>query len=275
MHQQQDKANIPTYQLGQVKFAVTNCDELLEQELRSCLPICRVATAENTTFYDAKSDSIKNIVDLINHIHKRHEGTLWILGAGIVSPSGRKLLIAGPSHTGKSTTAMALVFGFGWKVLSEDITHIDITENEIINFASPFAVKRGTLSSIQNALKAFDKTLDLSSFDTSSVKPTCWAPLENASTGCNLSTPFDHAVVFEQFDDHDLRCDHLTSLDYMRALLPISNIARLSQVSNKFYNYVAEDSCYRLAGGNLKQRLDRIIQLCDEPAVRDKQNELS
>lgn len=270
MRQQQNKANIPTYQLGQVKFAVTNCDELLEEELRNCLPICRENTAEHTTFYDAKKDSIKNIVDLINHIHKRHEGTLWILGAGVVSPSGRKLLIAGPSHTGKSTTALALVLGFGWKVLSEDITHIDITEKAIINFASPFAVKRGTLTSIQNALRAFDKTLDMSSFDPNTVKPTSWVPLESASTGCNMSTPFDQAVYFDIFDENILRHDHLTSLEYMRALLPISNIARLSQVANKFYDYVAEDSCYRFSGGNLKQRLDRIIQLCEEPSVRDK-----
>ena len=262
MFQQRDKIIKPTYKLGSVVFSITNCDAVLEREFEMLLPICPPNNSAPNRNFDAQKESINHIVDLINLVHKKHEGTLWILAASVVSPSGRKVLISGPSHAGKSTMAMALVMGYGWKVLSEDITHIDLTNDEIINFGSPFAIKLGAPDLIEAAVKA-----DLTSVELSPAEPSAWIPLDSNSVGHNLKAPFDLIVYLEPFKGGDFSCEKISPAEYVRAILPGSNIARMRDAANKIYDYVLQGRCYRLAEGNLTQRLEKIIQLCEGTAV--------
>jgi hypothetical protein len=165
---------------------------------------------------------------------------------------------------------MALVRGFGWKVLSEDITHVDLRNGEIINFASPFAVKRGTISHLQKTLDDSGLRLDWSSFDPNSDSPITWIPLGTHSLGNNLKAPFDLVVYFDGFTDGDATCKKLPSAEFVRAILQISNFTRLDDATSKICEYVAEERCYRISGGSLKQRVDTILQLCKTvPAIKE------
>lgn len=217
------------------------------------LPLGGKQSAAPDHVYDAGAFEIKSVLDVINHVHKQHEGSLWILGASIVTPAGQKVLISGPLSSGKSTTVLALVFGCGWKVLSEDITHIDMATNEIVNFGSPFALKPGTMDLLSNTYQ----------FETPGTNDTgSWMPLGSANLGHNLKTPFDLVVYFEEFSGGPFKCEEMSVPEFTRTILRKSNITRINDAPNKLYEYVSEGSCYRISDGSLKERVDAITRLC-------------
>ncbi len=257
MFQHRDKTIQSTYRLGCVVFSIANFDAQVEQEFQSCLQAFdkdEPVIADH--IYDGKKDNINDIVDVINDVHKRHTNTLWILAAALVSPAGHKVLLAAPSHAGKSTTAMGLVLGHGWKVLSEDITHIDLTSDEIINFASPFAVKVGTPERLKEAVHA-----ELNTVRAPSVEPSSWLPLKDHSFGRNLTAPFDLAFYFEPIQGGNYKCNAISNTEFVRTLLPLSNVARQKEAAAKVSQYVLEGRCFRVSEGNLQQRLQTIIEL--------------
>ncbi|HEY9732143.1 MAG TPA: hypothetical protein V6C89_09525 [Drouetiella sp.] len=257
MFQHRDKTNQLTYRLGRIVFSIANFDAQVEQEFQNCLQACdKDDSVQAEHVYDGKKDNINDIVDVINDVHKRHTNTLWILAAALVSPAGHKVLLAAPSHAGKSTTAMGLVLGYDWKVLSEDITHIDLITDEIINFASPFAVKPGTPERLKEAVQA-----EFSTVKAPSVEPSSWLPLKDHSLGHNLKAPFDLAFYLDPFDGGDYRCSPISTSEYIRTLLPLSNVARQREAAAKVSQYVQENRCFRVSEGNLQQRLQSITQL--------------
>ncbi len=203
--------------------------------------------------FDGKADSIENFLDLINRVHKEHLGTLWILAATIISPQGHIVMFSGALNSGKSTAALALVYGYGWKVISEDITHIDMHKNEIINFASPFAIKPGTLALLKN------------SFSSMQLPPESgpWMKLGEANLGHSVPTPIDLVVHFDSSSDDPFVCKQMSVADYTKTLLQKSNIARLKGAADKIYEYVVEGNCYLMKNGSLTERVETILQLCD------------
>lgn len=217
------------------------------------LPLCGTENAAPDHVYDADANDIKNVLDVINHVHKQHHGSMWILGASIVSPAGHKVLISGPLNSGKSTTVLALVLGYAWKVLSEDITHIDMNTDEIVNFGSPFAIKPGTVDLLKSSLQ-----LELSPLELNS-----WMPLGLANLGHNMKTPFDLVIYFEEFSGGAFRCESMSVHEFTRTILRKSNITRINGAAIKLCEYVSEGCCYRISNGSLKDRLDAIIQLCE------------
>lgn len=224
------------------------------------LPTCTESNSPADRIYDAQKESINTIVDVINHVHKRHENTLWILGATVVSPSGQSVLLSGPSQSGKSTTAMALVFEHKWKVLSEDITHVDLSNDEIINFESPFSIKTGAINLLKTAVN--------SSFEN--IEENSWLPIGENSLGHNLHAPFDFVFYFDEKHGGDFECRRVSPSELIRAILPRSNVSRSKAASNKIYEYVLQDRCYLVSGGSLTRRLQQIMLLCEEH--RAKQN---
>ncbi len=212
-------------------------------------------SAQKHTF-DAKADSINSLLDVINHVHKLHYQSIWILGATIVSPQGQTVLISGPLSSGKSTTVLGLVFNFDWKVLSEDITHIDMNTNEIINFASPFAIKPGTLDLLKTSFPSSQLPDD----------SAAWMALRDKDLGCNVKTPFNLVIHFDKPQGGEFSCEKMSVPEYIRALLRKSNITRVKGAPDKISEYVSEGNCYLLRDGSLKERIQTILQLCDAKA---------
>ncbi len=217
------------------------------------LPLSDTESPATANVFDANANEIKNVLDVINHVHKQHSGSLWILGASIVSPEGAKVLLTGPLSSGKSTTVLALVLSQGWKVISEDITHIDMTTDEIVNFGSPFALKPGTLDLLRSTLQ-----LELSPFG----QTDSWMALGSANLGHNMKTPFDLVIYFEEFSGGAFRCERISVHEFTRTILRKSNIARIDGATNKVCEYVSEGSCYKISDGSLKDRIEAIVELC-------------
>lgn len=72
-------------------------------------------------------------------IHQR--GELPLHAAAVVPPNGSKaLLIAGQSGAGKSTTAAAFA-KCGWRVLNDDISRIEVVEDEVLVWPGFTALK--------------------------------------------------------------------------------------------------------------------------------------
>jgi hypothetical protein len=204
--------------------------------------------------YDAKLEGIKNMVGLLNHVLKQHHGLIWILGASLMSPDGRKLLILGAPYGGKTTAVLTLVFRCSWKVLSEDVTLIDPGTNEIINFAAPLALKPGTIELVKEA----------ASIVPGPVESDRWIPLREHSLGRNVKTPFDLALYLDLSGGQDkLSCEKMPVNEYVRAMLQTSNLISMPGSVDKIYEYVRGDSCYRITAGSIQQRLKAILQLCD------------
>ncbi|MBS1955862.1 MAG: hypothetical protein JST89_16885 [Cyanobacteria bacterium SZAS-4] len=228
----------------------------MRRELESFVPAFDSINSDLIHTFDAKADSIETLLDVINQVHKLHFSSIWILGATIVSPQGQTVLISGPLSSGKSTTVLGLVFNYGWKVISEDITHIDMTTNEIINFASPFAIKPGTFDLLKTTFQP-DKFPDPS---------TVWMALNDKNLGCNRKAGIDLVIHFDKPRGGAISLEKISVPEYIRAILQKSNIALVNGAADKICEYVSEDSCYLIKDGSLKERIQTILQLCDAKA---------
>src|ERR1700731_322321 len=95
----------PVFELGRIRFRVTDCDSNFKSELSLLLPHSR--SAEPTEVLDI-SASDKDLRAVVNDILKRHDNCLWADAACLLSTNGKKFLLVGASSSGKSTTSMAL-----------------------------------------------------------------------------------------------------------------------------------------------------------------------
>src|ERR1700722_506057 len=133
------------FHLGRVVFSVANCQSDFQKTLDILLPHhANPESLKEEDIYEVNTGCTQDIRGLLTHILKRHLGCIWIDAAALIAPNGKKVLIVGQSGAGKSTTTMALALRYGWKVLGEDLVLLDQKTDQIINFASPFSLKKGT-----------------------------------------------------------------------------------------------------------------------------------
>jgi hypothetical protein len=243
----------PMFQLGRTKFTVHNCDQVFVQELAKVLPRCRDDQLSQDEPYDVRMGCEKTVRGLLNHILKRHLGCLWISAAYLISPSGKKLLIAGSSGSGKSTLAAALSLGYGWKALSEDLTLFDVHSDEIIPFNSPFSIKPGSVELLNETVGCSVGPLILDE----------WMPLGEAGSDSNCDAHTDVVLILERnADPGPIQFSSLSPDEFLLRILPHSNIVRLpGAASGKITEYVSSGKCYRSANGSLKERLDLVFTL--------------
>jgi len=239
----------PIYKLGNIIFTVRNCDPSFERTLENLIPQVTDAELNADEVPEISMGCIQDVRELINHVLKKHPNCIWVDAACAVSPFGPKVLLSGQSGAGKSTMAMALALGFHWKVLSEDITLIDVERDEIVNFASPFSFKAGTAELLANTVNADIKDLILNE----------WMPQDWRNAGSNSLTPFDIVVHLEKGDSPDeLVSSKLSHSDYIRKLMPLSNVARKKGATDKLIQYLGTAQVYQVAGGTLQQRINFI-----------------
>lgn len=237
------------YELGRIRFEVVNGHPDLEPCLEQLLPRTTLQPDDEKHVYDAGTNG--HLRELINYVLKLHAECLWIDAACIVSPKGHRLLISGQSGAGKSTTSLAISLGYDWKVLGEDIILIDPNTDEILNFASPFSLKAKTAELVEEAVNVLPSPILLEE----------WVPLGSRALGHSCPTPFDLVVHLER-DTTELECNKLSTSEYARKIFTLSNLIRRNDVSDKFFSYLPENGCYRISGGTVRERIEKIFSLC-------------
>lgn len=252
------------FKLGKVAFSVRNCDAQFAEQLEQLLPRCEDSTVREEDIIDVNMGCCQDFTGLINHIYRRQKGCLWINAACLLSPSGRKVLIAGIPGSGKSTVAMTLALGYGWKVWSEDITVFDYKRGKILGFASPFALRAGTRELLQDAVDIDPQPILLNEF----------MPVGELAVRHDGALPVDVSIILEQMQPAPeqmqppleqtqpaLEQKEISLNDYMRQILQISNILRLDDGTTAFETCFDATRCFALSGGTLRERVNKIIEI--------------
>jgi hypothetical protein len=238
------------YQLGRVRFSVTCGDPAFEQVLARMLPLCDEQSIAPDDVVDVRLGYGANIAGLTTRIVERHTGFIWLYGATLTSADGFKATFCGGPGTGKTTMALALAFGHGWKILAEHFTLIDPERNEIISFAAPFAVKGSTREQMQTLEIPFAHFIMHD-----------WLPISSEHIAQNCQTPLDLFVYLDgEHTDAHLDCSTITAHDCLRKLLHISNLLTVAGGNDKVFDYLPE-RCYRFSNGSVRERVEKVIEL--------------
>ncbi len=246
-----------TFKLGRVVFEVENCQADFLEDLSRLLPHASAEESAAENVVGVKMGCSQSIRELVNHVLKRHRDCIWLDAACLVSPSGKKILFAGKSSSGKTTMAMALAMSYKWSLLAEDIVLLDPSNNEIICFPSPFSLKRGTMRVLRRAIgQAPEK-----------IYQKEWTPsFQIASTNESHFAPFDvaiHLVLTGGVDE--MKVEKASAAEFVRKVLPISNLARKPDGIANFMSLVEPAQCYELNNGSLEERLQFAHDICQEP----------
>jgi len=233
----------PLYRLGHVSFTVDSTDVAFKLELARLLPLCRV---EPQTVCKLAADDFRG---LLARVLELHEGYAWLSAACLLSPQGHKVLISGQSSAGKSTTALALALQYGWKALSEDLTCIDLQRNKIIAFATPFSLKTGTLEMLADSISSVPETLVFGE----------WVPMSDMHVEGEFDTNLDLILYFDTARKGEpIQQIACSPGEYVRLLLPCSNLLHDECGPQKLAEYAAASACYRVTGGSLLERISLI-----------------
>jgi hypothetical protein len=249
--------NKTLFSLGRTVFFAQNCDLSFEQDLEILLPRYNQSTALEITPLAIETGGTNNLRALINVVLKNHAGCVWIDAGCLIAPSGAKILLAGFSGAGKSTTTMALAIGYGWKVLAEDLLLIDVQEKKVLTFASPFSLKRGTLELLQDCIgRSPDPILQGE-----------WSPLKDMAASGEYAAKFDFTVLLEPIKSNQGKGLELVSMHptaYLRKLIRISNILRIDRAEEVILEAIDRSECFSFIGGTLPERVNAIRKLAGE-----------
>jgi hypothetical protein len=236
--------------LGRFSFVLQGADKELTDQLSALFP------------QSGEDNGAPNIVQLtdgdvrtvVNQALRYHDGCLWIDAAALISPNGKKVLIAGASHSGKSTSTVALALIRNWKVLSEDITLFDPLTDKLLSFASPFSLKPGTADRLR-ANACIPPRLFMNE----------WISMEGMMAEGEQSPQLDLAFAFRHLADPSapgsLELGELSPTEFVHCLLPISNLLHVNGLADKMVSYLSRSRCFALGGGSITERLDLIESL--------------
>lgn len=241
--------NKPTYKLGNIKFTVSNCNPEFESQLKLVLP--HIAESESSPdVYDVGMGCTQNVDELVNHIIKRHLNCLWVEAGCLVSSSGKKILVAGTSSSGKTTLSFALQQRSNWRVVCERTTIID-SSNQILDVSAPFHLKKQSTNLLNEA-----------GIQTNNLILREWFPPKVNPSPQPVFTPFDVAVYLHIDDDRTLRNKPVSQAELLRKLMRHSNILRKNG-AEKFLSYLDGAHCETVTGGALEERIAVLMTLAD------------
>ncbi len=239
------------YKLGRTVFGLSHKDPSFEQVLGQLLTHCTDSHFECDLVYDLRLGWNFDLNELLNQLVESHKRCSRLCAASLVSADGQKVLISGGADTGKTTLALALVFGHGWKVISEHSTLLDMERNEIVNFTAPFRLKKGIRDVLENV------SISLPQFILHDFLPV---KEEHSAKDCN--GPFDVVVHLEGEPGTALDCSSMNVAQYVRKILPISNLLASPENVDRFRAYLT-DCCYQFMGGSIKERIEKVLQICE------------
>jgi len=245
-----------TNKLGKFIFTLESADTALVEKISSLFPrydeTCEKPYGDLPPIAVPLADA--DVRAIVNYALLHHNGCIWADAAGLVSPNGKKVVFAGASHSGKSTCALALALCRQWKVLSEDITLFDPKTDELLQFPSPFSLKPGGHGRLaSNDIHVPEPVLDE------------WVPLKDmASLPEAVAADLDFAIFFNVIDKTNpgpLVSTELKANDFIRLLLPISNLLHSSEYIDKMGSYLSHARCYQISGGTIAERMNTMNEL--------------
>lgn len=245
------------YHLGDAVFTLKNCDATFLQTVENILPHFTGDPSSRPEIEEINTGCTKEILDLIRHVASLHQKQryVWIEASCLLTPEGKKVLIAGKSQSGKSTTTLALSLGKHWPVLSENLCLINYESRRLLKHLAPAALDETALQVLQNEGVSPEHTYSLEW-----RKNRVWVPVLDLIGDQRFDPSFDIAVWL----DRDLPADSsfsvapISSGEFARKALSVSNLLKIKGASDSFFESIAKARCLVIAGGELDQRLDAI-----------------
>lgn len=85
----------------------------------------------------------------LNWCMSTHCHQYLLVHAAVLERGGRALLLPAPSGTGKSTLCAGLIFGGGWRLLSDEMALIDPASGEVVPLPRPVSLKNASIDAIR------------------------------------------------------------------------------------------------------------------------------
>jgi len=196
------------------------------------------------------SESLAYVVD---QALRSHKGLLWLEAATLLDAQGKPILICGASYAGKTTLSLALCLKAGWKMVSEDITMLDSTENCVIPFARPLSLRSDSAKRISEAL----------GFGFENMVSDEWYFDPNMYYCQPVPLKFTRAVLLQPFKPSSampLLVEPVVPVTYLRKILSLSNFVRFPGAVEFFMRSLTDTECFTVQGGELKERLQILTQ---------------
>ncbi len=265
-------AIVPIFRLGRFIFSLSGSDSALIEELESLFEHTAVKAAEkdvhilnfddipsitpNWKRHQLENGKIEHVRIVTLRAMEHHLGLMWLDAAILVTPTKQTVLISGDTHAGKSTVALALSIGYGWKIVTEDVALIDLEQKKAIVFASPLSIRAGTTERVKNAIAVEVPPLIVDKW----IVPHSLAATEDPSA--HFSSVF-HLNYTDPSCPEIFECTEMPISSYVRQILRISNLIQLD-AAGLFHDCVAEATFHQIGGGSLSDRLSAIINIAQK-----------
>lgn len=260
------------FQFGRCRFAVEANDQeaiaWIGSKFLPCsqaLPDAEVIVVEKLAQWQGSADIDSKtpqeqrslmVSGLCKRLYDNHADCIWMDAAALCAPDGRLVLLTGPSCAGKSTLALGMSLVHGWKILSEDITLIDPERRTVLACPAPSGIRAGTA----------ERLTDLGSLRNTMPAQTGWFFDPNLYMSKSMPAKFDQAVALEPLGESG--CDapakmslqFLSSYEYIKSVLPFSNLLRLDNKIGVLHEAVEQARCVKLSGGTLRERVEFLCQ---------------
>lgn len=235
------------YKLGRAFFTLSHNDA----EFSSILDRLFADHEDNhvvNRILDIELGSNCDLDHLFERLLKEHADCFWIRAACLVSPGGHKVIISGAPESGKTTLALALIFGHGWKLISEHITLVDARTQMILGYPAPFRL----IGDARAILQSCDVVLP--DFALSHL-----LPIDRNIQAPDIAGPPDTVIHLKGGFDSDLDSTEISTSQYTREILPISDVA--GQMP-QFLRFISTVKCFQFKGGNVEQRCQKVREVC-------------
>lgn len=182
--------------------------------------------------------------------------------AAVLERDGKALIMPAPPGAGKSTLCAALMLE-GWRLLSDEMCLVDLTDGQIVPFVRPVSLKNQSLALLQSWYPA----AQIRQITPGTTKGTVGYLLPTAASWQAYRQSADAAwVVFPQYNAQqtEIQISRVSQADAFMHLANNSfNYAVLAEQGfNSLGRLTQQINAYRLEYSDIKQALNALRQLC-------------
>jgi len=188
----------------------------------------------------------------LNWCVSAHCHQFLIFHAAVVEKTGRALILPAPPGSGKSTLCAGLV-NRGWRLLSDELTLIDLASCEVVPLPRPVSLKNASI----DVIRAFAPAVTIGPTVRDTTKGSVAhmrAPSESVRRGMETARP--GWIVLPRYEAGSAA--RLTSLSKGRGLIHMAdNAFNYSAHGRRGFECLAQfvdrSSCYEFAYGDLEE----------------------
>lgn len=257
--------NAQAFQLGQFKFRLHSNDvkllnlvaDMFEPVSEAapdieCIDLDQLHLSEyaNLDLTELQSNLIDHVLDLS---YIRHQNCVYMDAAVLLSPQNSLHILAGRSHSGKTTSSLSLCLSKGWKLLSEDISYVLFPSGRFCPIVGPLSIREPTWQLIESQL----------SIQARALVADRW--LKCPELFCKENTSLDQVQsIFilspiSPNSQSEIEDQSITPEQCLRYLLPLSNLVRMPDSIPQFADLIKDCKCFLITGGTLKERVETIV----------------